>query len=169
VEKIAYKSIGIIHTPFTDVSGMPIQTAGARDVPGVIEIFDRYAAGLLDIEGFSHIILLYHFHRCSGSKLEVVPFLDTQSHGIFSTRAPCRPNSIGFSIVRLIKREGAVLQILDVDVIDGTPLLDIKPYVPLFDQVEADRIGWFAKSGERVKETKADDRFSSGMDSHPVQ
>ncbi len=167
METIVYKPIGIIHTPFTDVSGMPIQTAGARDVPGIIEIFTEYAAGLRDIEGFSHIILLYHFHNCQGSRLEVVPFLDTKCHGIFSTRAPCRPNSIGFSIVRIVKKEDVALHIMDVDVLDGTPLLDIKPYVPLFDHVEADRIGWFAESGERAKEMKADDRFCSGMPSHP--
>jgi tRNA-Thr(GGU) m(6)t(6)A37 methyltransferase TsaA len=159
MDTIVYRPIGIIHTPFSDISGMPIQTAGARDVPGHIEIFSEYAPGLKDIEGFSHIILIYHFDRCPGPRLEVVPYLDTASHGVFSTRAPCRPNSIGLSVVRLTGRDDMVLRIMDVDMLDGTPVLDIKPYVPLFDHVEAERIGWLEKSGRKAEVMKADDRF----------
>ncbi len=159
MKKIAYKPIGIIHSPFRDIKGMPIQPAGARGIAGTIEIKQEYADGLKDIEGFSHIILIYHFHLSEGYSLEVKPFMDDNLHGIFATRAPRRPNPIGISIVRLVKVEGCILHIEDVDIIDGTPLLDIKPYVPEFDIQGVDRIGWLTQKANKVHLKKSDKRF----------
>ena len=130
---IIYKPIGVIHSPFKDVKGMPIQPAGAEGIKGTLEVFNEYCAGLKDIEGFSHIILVYHFHLSSDYSLEAKPFLDDIVRGIFAMRGPARPNSIGISVVRLIEVEHCTLYIEDVDIVDGTPLLDIKPYVPDFD------------------------------------
>ena len=157
--KIVYKPIGIIHSPFNNIKGMPIQPAGARGVAGTIEIKQKYVDGLKDIEGFSHIILIYHFHLSEGYSLEVKPFMDDNLHGIFATRAPRRPNPIGISIVRLVKVEGCILHIEDVDIVDGTPLLDIKPYVPEFDIHETQKIGWLSEKVKKVHEVKADERF----------
>jgi len=151
--------IGTIHTPFTKLEGMPIQPTGATGVEGTVEVFEEYKAGLQDLDGFSHIILLYHFHRSTGFSLKVVPFLDNQSRGLFSTRAPKRPNPIGLSIVRLDRIENRVLHVRDVDVLDGTPLLDIKPYVPEFDSREEVRVGWLEKVRGTVSARKSDDRF----------
>jgi tRNA-Thr(GGU) m(6)t(6)A37 methyltransferase TsaA len=122
-------------------------------------IDDRYREGLLDLSAFSRIILIYPFHRSQGYELEVIPFLDTVPHGVFATRAPRRPNAIGLSIVRLISVNGSELVIEDIDVLDGTPLLDIKPYVPEFDSYPDERSGWFAGSGNRVARARADGRF----------
>jgi len=130
MKEIKYVPIGIIHSPFKDIKGMPIQPTGARGIAGTIEIDSKYVNGLKDIEGFSHIILIYHFHLSKGYSLEVIPFMDDRLHGVFSTRAPRRPNPIGISVVRLIKVKGYTLHIEDIDIADGTPLLDIKPYVP---------------------------------------
>jgi len=159
MKEIIYKPIGIIHSPFKDVKGMPIQTTAAKGVAGTIEIKPEYAGGLKDIEGFSHIILLYHFHRSEGYSLEVKPFMDDQLRGVFATRAPRRPNSVGISVVKLVKVEGSTLHIENVDIADGTPLLDIKPYVPEFDVHEVERTGWLSKKANKVHEVKADERF----------
>ena len=128
--------IGTIHSPHTDLKGMPIQPTGAADVSGTITILDNYKAGLKDLDGFSHLILIYLFHRSKGYKLEVTPFMDTTPRGLFATRAPKRPNPIGLSIVKLDRIEQGTLHISNVDILDGTPLIDIKPYVPMFDQQE---------------------------------
>ncbi|MCK4819012.1 tRNA (N6-threonylcarbamoyladenosine(37)-N6)-methyltransferase TrmO [bacterium] len=157
--EISYQPIGIVHTPFGGAEGMPIQPAGASEVKGSIEVFPEYVDGLKDLKGFSHIILIYHFHKAQPPELIVTPFLDTCPHGVFATRAPNRPNSIGLSTVRLLKIEGNILYIENVDVLDGTPLLDIKPYVPEFDQYPADRIGWLEKVKDKVHNKKSDDRF----------
>lgn len=151
--------IGIIRSPFKDIKGMPIQPEGAEGVLGTVEIDVEFAAGLKDLEGFSHIFLLYYFHMSRGYSLKVKPFLDDRPHGVFATRAPRRPNPIGMSIVRLMRVDGNILHIQDVDILDGTPLLDIKPYVPEFDVRRADRIGWFSGKAGQVKEARADDRF----------
>jgi tRNA-Thr(GGU) m(6)t(6)A37 methyltransferase TsaA len=156
---IPYHSIGIIHSPYKEIRGTPIQPAGALDVPGTVEVAPSYQDGLGDLEGFSHVILLYHFHLIQGHALRVTPFLDDRPHGIFATRSPKRPNAIGLSVVRLTAIAGAVLQILDIDVVDGTPLLDIKPYVPAFDHREATRTGWLAARSAAVHQTRADGRF----------
>lgn len=138
---------------------MPIQPAGAAGVRGTVEVFEEYRPGLKDLDGFSHLILLYVFHRSQGYSLEVVPFLDKQPCGVFATRAPKRPNPIGLSIVRLGAVENGILQVLDVDILDGTPLVDIKPYVPRLDNRENVRSGWLEQSGKAVAEHRSDDRF----------
>ena len=133
--------IGIIHSPFTDKAQTPIQPSRSKAV-GTVEIFSDFVDGLSDVEGFSHIILLYFFHRSSGYELKVKPFLDDQLRGLFATRHPCRPNPIGISIVRLLNCQSNILEIEGVDVLDNTPLLDIKPYVPDFDIRTGARTGW---------------------------
>jgi tRNA-Thr(GGU) m(6)t(6)A37 methyltransferase TsaA len=157
--KISYEAIGVVHSPFKTTQGMPIQPAGASGVEGTVDVFEEFAAGLKDLDGFSHIILIYHFHGATGFKLLVKPFLDEAPHGVFATRAPNRPNPIGISVVRLIRVEGRTLHIENVDILDGTPLLDIKPYVPEFDEHHADRIGWLARAGGRVRDARSDERF----------
>jgi tRNA (adenine37-N6)-methyltransferase len=156
---VDFKPIGTIHSPYTDPEGMPIQPAGAVGVRGNVEVFDEYAPGLSELDGFSHIILLYEFHRSSGFDLEVVPFLDSTPRGVFATRAPRRPNPLGMSVVRLERIEGAVIHVLDIDVLDGTPLLDIKPHVPHFDPPGEIRIGWLEEQGNEVAEHRSDSRF----------
>jgi tRNA-Thr(GGU) m(6)t(6)A37 methyltransferase TsaA len=136
------KPIGVIHSPFTDKKQTPVQPTRSQAV-GQVEVYPEFAEGLQDIEGLSHVILLYVFHCASGYTLRVKPFLDDAVHGLFATRHPCRPNPIGLSIVRLIARHGNVLEIEGVDMLDGTPLLDIKPYVPDFDARENVRVGWY--------------------------
>jgi tRNA-Thr(GGU) m(6)t(6)A37 methyltransferase TsaA len=160
MNEIKYKPIGIIHSPFKEPKGTPIQPAGAKDVNGIVEIFPEYAEGLKDIEGFSHIILLYHFHLSKGPALIAKPYMDNETHGVFAMRGPSRPNPIGISVVCLVKVEGNVLHIQDVDIVDGTPLLDIKPYVPEFDIREVARIGWLKKSVHKLSESKDDGRFT---------
>ncbi len=134
--------IGIIHTPFTDKTQTPIQ-ASRSEATGFVEISPDFAEGLQDLDGFSHIILLYVFHEAGGYDLHVKPFLDDQLRGLFATRYPARPNQIGLSVVRLTSQIGPVLQVEGVDMLDGTPLLDIKPYVPEFDVRSEVRIGWY--------------------------
>jgi tRNA-Thr(GGU) m(6)t(6)A37 methyltransferase TsaA len=156
---IEFTPIGIIHSPFTELDGMPIQPAGAAGVKGTVEVFNDFSSGLKDLDGFSHIILLYHFHCSRGFDLHVVPFLDATPRGLFATRAPKRPNPIGLSIVQLDKVEEGVLYIQNVDILDGTPLLDIKPYVPEFDAQGNVRTGWLEKARQTVSIRKSDDRF----------
>lgn len=140
--KVTLQPIGVIHSPFHEKELTPIQPVRSH-ARGQVEIFPEYADGLEDLEGFSHIHLLYVFHRSEGYSLRVKPFLDTRQHGLFATRHPCRPNPIGLSTVRLVSIKDYVIEIEGVDVLDGTPLLDIKPYVPEFDRKEEVRAGWF--------------------------
>lgn len=158
--RIEYQPVGVIHSPFTELEGMPIQPAGASGVKGTVEVFPDYKPGLKDLNGFSHIILLYHFHRSTGFKLRVTPFMDTKKRGVFATRAPKRPNPIGLSVVRLVSIKGTILQIEDVDILDGTPLLDIKPYVPEFDEQMSVRTGWLEEVRKTVSKRKSDKRFT---------
>lgn len=153
------KHIGIIHSPFKKLSGMPIQPAGAVGVKGVVEVFEEYRAGLKDLDGFSHIILLYQFHRSQGFDLHVVPFMDPKPRGLFATRAPKRPNPIGLSVVQLDMIKDGMLHIQNVDILDGTPLLDIKPYVPEFDAQMKVRTGWLETARKTVTDRTSDDRF----------
>jgi tRNA-Thr(GGU) m(6)t(6)A37 methyltransferase TsaA len=140
--EFAMRPIGVIHSQFNDKKLTPIQPSRSQAV-GQVEVSPEFAEGLQDIEGFSHIILLYTFHQSEGYSLRVKPFLDDQLRGLFATRYPCRPNPIGLSVVRLIARRGNLLEIEGVDVLDGTPLLDIKPYVPDFDVRLGTRVGWY--------------------------
>ncbi len=151
--------IGTIHSPFTAAKGMPIQPAGAAGVQSTVEVFSQYREGLADLDGFSHLILLYHFHRSKGFKLQVVPFMDTVERGLFATRAPKRPNQIGLSVVQLDRIDGGTLHIRNADILDGTPLLDIKPYVPAFDAPTEVRTGWLEQVGKNVVRRQSDDRF----------
>jgi tRNA-Thr(GGU) m(6)t(6)A37 methyltransferase TsaA len=160
MKRIEYKPIGIIRSPFKGIKGMPIQPAGAKGVKGKVVVKPEYADGLKDIEGFSHIILIYHFHLSKGFSLEVKPFMDDSLHGVFATRAPRRPNPIGLSVVRLVKMKGRTLHIEDVDIVEGTPLLDIKPFVPKFDVMKVERIGWLSKRAGKAGKVKVDERFS---------
>ncbi len=147
--RVTYSPIGLIRTPFTDPHGMPIQASAAVGIRGRIELDPALGEGLADIEGFSHLTLLYHLHEVVAARLTVTPFLDDRPHGIFATRAPARPNPIGLSTVRLVGVHGPTLEIEDVDILDATPLLDIKPYVPAFDERTDVRIGWLV--GGRVR------------------
>ena len=146
-----------MHSPFKEASGTPIQPSRAKDARGTVEVFDEYVEGLGDLDGFSHIILLCHFHRSGPYRLRVVPFLDTVARGLFATRAPSRPNPIGLSVVELLGIDGNVLSIKGVDLLDGTPVLDIKPYVGEFDDRSGSRKGWL--ESVRRHTDVADDRF----------
>src|SRR5215831_6817817 len=156
---VRFLPIGRIRTPFPEPAGTPVQTTSAVGSPGRIELDPEIVEGTRDLEGFSHLILLYHLHRAPTPRLTVLPFLDDHEHGVFATRSPARPNPIGLSVVRLVAIDGARLDIEDVDMIDGTPLLDIKPYVPAFDARDDVRIGWYASRLDRVQGATADDRF----------
>lgn len=160
MKKVTYTPIGIIHSPFKHPEGTPIQTEGGRDIKGTVEIFPEYHDGLKDLDGFSHIILIYHFHLSREHILTPKPYLDDKPRGVFSTRAPSRPNPIGMSIVRLDKVEDGTLYIRDLDIIDGAPLLDIKPFFPSLDPQEAVKIGWLEKKRKKFKKEKDDGRFS---------
>ncbi|MCU4166428.1 tRNA (N6-threonylcarbamoyladenosine(37)-N6)-methyltransferase TrmO [Carboxylicivirga caseinilyticus] len=157
---IEMKPIGIIHTPFTSIENMPIQPMAAKEILGTIEIFPEYAEGLLDLEEFSHITLLYHFHKIDGFQLKVKPFMDTVEHGIFATKSPKRPNAIGLSTVELLSVEKNVIHIKMIDVLDGTPLLDIKPFFARFDNREDTKAGWLDRQiNLKVDSLRSDDRF----------
>jgi tRNA-Thr(GGU) m(6)t(6)A37 methyltransferase TsaA len=160
IPSVRYNPIGIIHSPLRTPSNAPIQPVSAKHTRGTVEVLARYASGLNGLNGFSHIILLYHFHLAGRTSLIVKPFLDSARHGIFATRAPIRPNPIGISVVRLRKIRGRTIWVQDLDVLDETPLLDIKPYVPQFDVRRATRIGWFKHNIHRLKRTVADERFT---------
>lgn len=151
--------IGVIRTGFQTLEGMPIQNAGARNSTGRVVLDPAYEEGLADIDGFSHVILLYHFHQSSGFDLVVKPFMDTRPRGLFSTRAPRRPCAIGFTVVELVSRKGRELEISGIDVLDRTPLLDIKPYVPKFDAVGSARIGWMESNQDKADTFRSDGRF----------
>ena len=158
-DPISFRPIGIIRTPFTRTDGMPIQAVAAVGVAGRIELDPDLVEALADLDGFSHLTLIYHLHLITAARLTVTPFLDDQPHGVFATRSPARPNAIGLSTVRLVAIRNAMIEIEDVDIVDGTPLLDIKPYVPAFDQREDVRIGWFTDRLGGLAEARADDRF----------
>jgi tRNA-Thr(GGU) m(6)t(6)A37 methyltransferase TsaA len=160
MNNIIYRPIGVIHTPFKEPQGTPIQSTGAKNVGGTVEIFSEYVEGLKDLEAFSHIILLYHFHLSKEASLLVKPYMDNKEHGVFAMRGPSRPNPIGISIVRLVGIKGNSIHIKDVDILDGTPLIDIKPYVPEFDTRETEKIGWLEKNVKKLSYSRDDGRFS---------
>ncbi|NDV18621.1 tRNA (N6-threonylcarbamoyladenosine(37)-N6)-methyltransferase TrmO [Pseudodesulfovibrio sp. JC047] len=164
MEPICCTPIGVIHTPFTSLDDMPIQPTGARDVVGEIEINEELVEGLDDLDGFSHIHLVYHFHKNTDFKLKVTPFMDTVPRGLFATRAPRRPNMIGMSVVRLESIDGNRLRVRGIDVLDGTPLLDIKPYVAKFDAAPADRFGWLDENADKAETLRSDYRFVAESD-----
>ena len=151
--------IGIIRSPFTKLIDMPIQPRGASQIEGEIVIDSRYEEGLQDIEGFSHIYLIYSFHQAKRIELKVVPFMDSVPRGIFATRSPLRPNHIGLSRVKLLGRTDNTLKVMGIDVLDGTPLLDIKPYIAQFDHVGESRSGWLSASDDEIVKKRSDNRF----------
>ena len=151
--------IGDIRTPFTSIENMPIQPRGAAEIMGEVHVLEQYAEGLKDLEGFSHIYLIYLFHKADKMRLTVVPFMDTKQRGVFATRSPLRPNHIGLSIVQLFHIEKNIVTVKGIDVVDRTPLLDIKPYVEAFDSVENPTSGWMTAEAEKVARARSDDRF----------
>jgi tRNA (adenine37-N6)-methyltransferase len=153
------EQIGTIHSPHHNIKDMPIQPKGASGIKGYVLIDEEYTEGLQDLEGFSHVYLLYSFHKAVRTELVVTPFMDKQKRGVFSTRSPLRPNHIGLSIVQLKKVEDNKIFIEGVDVLDGTPLLDIKPYIENFDAVKNSLSGWMQASGEEVNSKRSDNRF----------
>jgi len=151
------KPIGVIHTPFRQAAGTPLQPSMAQGAEGTVEVFAEYSAGLKDLEGFERIWLIYWFHRAAPAELVVQPYMDSDLHGVFATRAPSRPNPIGMSAVKLLSVEGILLRVAEIDILDGTPLLDIKPYAPLFDHYPVRRSGWLDRRSRQ--EALADSRF----------
>jgi len=154
---ITLAPIGVIRSPHRSAAGTPIQPTYAKGVEGQVVVDPAFEEALVDIEGFEHIWLVYHFDRAASFKPRVVPYRDTREHGLFATRSPSRPNPIGLSVVRLLGREGNVLKVRGIDILDGTPLLDIKPYVSEFDAHPSSKAGWL---DDRCEDRKlADDRF----------
>jgi tRNA-Thr(GGU) m(6)t(6)A37 methyltransferase TsaA len=149
-----FQAIGIIRSQHAVAKQTPIQPVYARGCKGQVEVSPEFSEGLRDLEGFSHIYLIYYFHKAGAAKLIVKPFLQDVDRGVFATRAPCRPNAIGVSIVKLLRRKGRVLHVEGVDVLDGTPLLDIKPYVSRFDRISSKRNGWQDEVNEKTAEKK---------------
>jgi tRNA-Thr(GGU) m(6)t(6)A37 methyltransferase TsaA len=152
-------AIGTIHSPFQSLENMPIQPKGAKDSLGTLIIQDKYTEGLHDLEGFSHIYLIYLFHKAAKEALTVTPFMDVNPRGVFATRSPLRPNHIGISIVELLGVEKNQIKVLGIDILDGTPLLDIKPYITSFDAVRESKSGWMQGSEKEVAAKRSDDRF----------
>jgi len=160
MEKITYEAIGKILSPFEKPEGTPIQPSAVGAGKGRIIINEKYLAALRDLDGFSHLILLYHCHKAGKPSLTAKPFMEDKEHGIFSIRAPRRPNSIGLSVVKLEKIDGNIIYIRDVDILNNTPLIDIKPYVPEFDSRENVKIGWLEKNINKLSSTEDDGRFA---------
>ena len=157
---IALRPIGVIRTPYAALEGMPIQPGGARESLGRVELDPELAPALADVDGFSHVYLIYCFHESSGYKTTVTPYLDDTPRGLFATRAPKRPNPIGLSVVEVVSVAGNVLTVRGADMLDGTPLLDSKPYAPAFDAPAGPvRSGWLEGRGQTVGDTRSDDRF----------
>jgi tRNA-Thr(GGU) m(6)t(6)A37 methyltransferase TsaA len=158
--RVQFADIGIIRSPFHEAAGTPIQPVFAEGTEGTVEVLPQYAEGLRDLAGFDRLWLIYHLHCASPGRMRVVPFRDNREHGVFATRSPCRPSAIGLSCVRLLGIEGNTLRVGGVDMLDGTPLLDIKPYAPAFDSFPGAKAGWL--DAQRVDRTHADERFKPG-------
>jgi tRNA-Thr(GGU) m(6)t(6)A37 methyltransferase TsaA len=159
MDTVSIQPIGIIRSPFKELGNMPIQSVGAQDAEGEVIVEEEFAEGLKDLEGFSHIYLVYHFHRARGIQLQVVPYMDTHKRGVFATRSPLRPAHVGISIVALLGVNGNRLRVAGLDMVDGTPLLDINPYVPQFDYREGATSGWITGSQSNVEGKRSDNRF----------
>jgi tRNA (adenine37-N6)-methyltransferase len=159
---IEYVPIGVVRSPYRQLDGMPLQTPAAAEVDATVELDPRVHGALRDLDGFSHVWLVVHLHRVAGWEPEVVPFLDDRRpRGVLATRSPRRPNPIGLSLVELRAVDPRALRIRGIDLLDGTPVLDVKPYVPLFDAREDARPGWFGTGAERVHEVRSDDRYGA--------
>jgi tRNA-Thr(GGU) m(6)t(6)A37 methyltransferase TsaA len=159
MSEIVYQPIGIVHSPFKKPEGTPIQPAADKDTEAVIEIFSEYVEGLKGLGSFSHLYILFHLHLAEVNSLLVVPFLDTKLHGVFATRSPARPNKIGLSVVFLEKITGNNLYVRNIDILDGSPVLDIKPYISQFDVFQTSKNGWFGDHIQKLEMQKDDGRF----------
>lgn len=159
-ETLALETIGTIHSPFRRLKGMPVQCLGSGCADGRVVVEERLAEGLKDLDGFSHIYLVYQFHEAARTELQVVPYMDTEVRGVFATRSPLRPAHLGISVVELLNVTGNVLTVRGLDVLDGTPLIDIKPYIPQFDCWPNATCGWMKASRFEVERRRADDRFT---------
>jgi tRNA (adenine37-N6)-methyltransferase len=160
MESIIINPIGIIHTPHTDIKNMPIQPIAADGIKGYIELLPEYLRGLKDLEGFSHLTLIYRFHKITDYALEVIPFMDDKLRGVFATKAPKRPNAIGISTVKLISIDRNIIHVEQVDMLDETPLIDIKPFYPRYDNRENVKIGWLEKNKDlHLDKLRSDERF----------
>lgn len=160
--EIKVQQIATIKSPFCDLENMPVQPRGAKETYATIEFKKEFAEGLKDLDGFSHVYLIYYFHKVESHELKVVPFNDktNTSRGVFSTRTPMHPNSIGLSVVELVSVEENIVTIKGIDILDGTPLLDIKPYIENFDKVSGEvKSGWMKSSSEEVTSMRSDERF----------
>ncbi len=157
---ITYTPIGVVHSPFKEPKNVPIQASVSKDTEGTIEIYPQYTQGLSDLEGFSHILVFYHFHLAKFSSLTVKPFLDDKTHGVFATRSPARPNRLGISALRLTKREANILHVADLDILDASPVLDVKPFVPEFDCRQPTSVGWFSTQLHKLEAARDDGRFT---------
>lgn len=166
--EVVCRPIGHIRSRFPVPEGVPVQAAGVPHETATLEVLPAYAAGLRDIEGFDHLLLITHFHRCPRELLEVTPFLDDRPHGVFATRAPARPNRLGLSVVQLLHVEGRLLHFAGNDLVDGTPVLDIKPYVARFDAPAPGRIGWFEGRLDGLAERRADGRHAPAEGRPPL-
>jgi tRNA-Thr(GGU) m(6)t(6)A37 methyltransferase TsaA len=160
MQTITYHSIGVIHSPLKTPAGAPLQSVSGGRLKGTVQVFPRYVPGLKDLAGFSHVILISHLHLSGRPSLTVRPYLDNVEHGVFATRAPARPNPIGISIVKLRKIRGGTIFIQGLDLVDGTPILDLKPYVPQVDTRKAKKIGWLTQNISKLRQTKSDARFT---------
>ncbi len=158
MEAVSYRPIGVIHSPFKESAGIPRQAAGAPDVKGSIEIFEEFSEGLKDLEGFSHIVVVFHLHLVKGPRLKAYPPWDGREHGVFATRSPYRPNPIGLSVILLEGVDKNNLDISGVDMADGSPVLDIKPYIPDLNPNKDVRIGWLTGKVEGMNRSKSGDR-----------
>ncbi|MCP4202684.1 MAG: tRNA (N6-threonylcarbamoyladenosine(37)-N6)-methyltransferase TrmO [bacterium] len=161
MESIIYKPIGVIRSPFLEPRNVPVQPAAARGIEGSVEILPEFREGLADLEGFSHIVLVYHFHMTRGFSLLVKPFLDDELRGVFATRAPRRPNPIGLSVVRLVAIDATTVHVRDVDIVDRTPLLDVKPHVPEIEPGGPHALGWLSDRVGKLAAARSDDRFEN--------
>jgi tRNA-Thr(GGU) m(6)t(6)A37 methyltransferase TsaA len=161
-EPITYLPIGVVRSPYAALDGMPLQTVASAEVEATVELHPRVRDALRDLDGFSHVWLLAHLHRVDGWAPEVTPFLDDdRPRGVLATRSPRHPNPIGLSLVELVAVEPGALRIHGIDLVDGTPVLDVKPYVPLFDARDDVRAGWFAAAAERVRTVRSDGRYGA--------
>jgi len=158
VETVSYRPIGIIHSPFKENIGVPRQAVGASDIKGTIEIFNEFADGLKDLDGFSHIVVIFHLHMIKRSSLKACPPWDGKEHGVFATRSPYRPNPIGVSVVRLESINKNILNISGIDMADSSPVLDIKPHVPDLNPTKNIRVGWLTDKVEGMNKSKSGDR-----------
>lgn len=158
MESIVLDPIGVLHTPFREREGTPRQAAGAQVYTATLEVFEEYQEGLKDLEGFSHLVVLFHLHRIDQTDLTACPPWDDKPHGVFATCSPFRPNHIGVSVVRLEKREGRFLTIRGVDMLDGSPVVDIKPYIPDLYPTEEVRLGWMSGKVEGMTGSKTGGR-----------